>query len=100
LSVALRYNNDYKTRVEINFKDYKSLRIRHLVCNMKRKSEIKRKRDFSFALAVKSKQSNDWFKYKELRNLFQKQSRIKLIDFFARKTINDFNESKKSLDVL
>jgi hypothetical protein len=39
--------------------------------------EIKRKRDFAYVLAVKSKQSNDWFKYKELRNLFQKQSRIK-----------------------
>ena len=56
---------------------------------------IKRNRDFAYAYAAKSKHSNDWFKFKELRDLFQKQSRSKLIDFFARKKTGDFNDSKK-----
>jgi hypothetical protein len=57
--------------------------------------DIKRERDLAYASAIKSKCSIDWYKYKELRDLHQKQSRTKLIDFFSRKTSSDFNNTNK-----
>ena len=58
-------------------------------------TDFKKKRDYAYSLASKSKLANDWFNYKKLRNMFQKQSRAKLIEFFSRKKSNDFNDSKK-----
>ena len=58
-------------------------------------TEIKKKRDNAYLIASKTKCANDWFEYKELRNLYQKQSRLKLISFFSKKSINDFNNTNK-----
>jgi hypothetical protein len=57
-------------------------------------NEIKRLRDYYYTRNRKNPNDIDYESYKLYRNLYQKQNKVKTIDFFSSKTSKDLNNSK------
>ena len=55
---------------------------------------VKKGRDISYAIAIKSKSENDWNVYKDARNTFHKLNRAKLMTFFEKRELRTLETLK------
>ena len=60
--------------------------------------DLKNLRDSYYSLAESTQNVTDWENYKELRKQYQSLNRVKIIEYFNNKNMNDFKNSKKFLE--